>query len=694
MFIASLALLGACAEDSIAPPIVKKVPKELEIHGDVRVDDYYWLRERENPDVIAHLEAENEYTESVLAESAGLRSRLFEELKSRVKENDATAPYRHGDYFYYRRYEEGLEYPIYCRRLGSMDAEEEVLLDVNAKAGDNEFFAVSGFEVSPDHSKAIYGVDSVGRRFYTLHFIDLETGEAIREPIENVTPNSLWAADSETVFYTKQHPETLRSQWIYRTHIGSDLSALVYEETDETFSSFVYTALSRKYIYIASGSTTSNEFRYVPSDAPTSDPQLFLAREDDHEYNLFDGGDRFYVISNENAENFQLFETPLDDTSKESWKIVVPHRDDALINFASAFSSHLLLIGRRLGLPYFEVIDRESGETHSIDFGGDAYLAYPGDNYEFDSTVYRYQYESMTTPDSVYDYDLVTKRRTLIKKQEVPGSFDRNDYHSERLLATARDGTRVPVSLVYRKGTKMNGQSPLLLHGYGSYGSSYDPSFRSSRLSLLDRGFIVAIAHIRGGSEMGRHWYLDGRQLEKKNTFTDYVDVSKFLIEQGYTSPDHLYAEGASAGGLLMGAVMNMAPELYNGALVGVPFVDVITTMLDDSIPLTAGEWEEWGDPHDKAFYDYMLSYSPYDQITVQDYPNILVTTGLQDSQVQYWEPAKWVAKLRDYKTDNNILIMKINMQAGHSGKTGRFQYLEDTALEYGFLLQLEGIAE
>ena len=695
ILILTLALvLCACTQDQVAAPVAEKKPKELETHGDVRVDDYYWMRERENPDVISYLEAENAYTESVMAESTGLRQRLFDEMKSRIKKDDSTAPYRHGDYYYYRRYEEGLEYPIYARRRGSMDAAEEILLDVNELAGDEEYFAVRGFKVSPDHSKAMYGVDTVGRRFYTLNFIDLETSEAIRDPIENVTPNSVWASDSETVFYTKQHPETLRWQWIYRTQIDSDASELIYEEEDETFSSYVYSPLSRKFIYIGSDSTTMDEVRFLPSDAPLSDPRLFLAREDDHEYSVTDGGDRFFVVSNENAQNFQVFEVPLDDTSKNAWSLVVPHRDDVLISGAGSFSGYLLLMGRRLGLPYFEIIDRASGETHAVEFGEEAYLAYSGNNYDFDSSIFRYGYESMTTPDSVYDYDMRSRERTLVKEREVPGDFQRSHYETERRFATARDGTKVPVTLVYKKDTVMDGENPLLLHGYGSYGSNYDPSFSSSRLSLLDRGFIVAIAHIRGGSEMGRHWYLDGRQFEKKNTFTDFIDVSKFLIEQDYTSPQHLYADGASAGGLLMGAVLNMAPELYNGVLAGVPFVDVITTMLDEEIPLTASEWEEWGDPREKDFYDYMLSYSPYDQVSAQDYPNILVTTGLHDSQVQYWEPAKWVARLRELKTDDNILVLKTNMAAGHSGRTGRFQYLEDVALEYGFLMMLEGIKE
>ena len=641
-----LGLAGACSQDEIGPPSAQKKPQTLEIHGHARVDDYYWLRERDNPEVIDYLEAENAYTEAVMADTTGLRERLVKEMRARIKEEDSTAPYRHGDYYYYLRYEEDREYPLYARRKGSMEADEEILLDVNAIAGDEPYFAVSGFRASPDHSTAVFGVDTVGRRFYTLRFIDLETGEEIADRIEDVTPNFVWANDSRTIFYTRQHPETLRWQWVYRTELGSGEHELVFEEEDITFSLYVYSSLSDEYIYLASGSTTSSEVRYIPADAPQTAPAVFLPREEDHEYSLTDGGDRFYILSNEGAENFQLFEAPLDNTGKDAWSLVVPHRNNVLIEYPVVFENHLVVHGRRNGLPYTEIIERANGETHVLDYGEQAYQAGAGSNYEYDSGVFRYRYESMTTPDSVYDYDMATRERTLVKQQEVPGGFNPNDYVTERLMATARDGVKVPVSLVYRRGTKMDGQSPLLQYAYGSYGSSSDPWFSSSRLSLLDRGFIFAIAHIRGGSEMGRHWYLDGRQLNKKNTFHDFIDVSKYLIEQGYTSPEHLYAEGASAGGLLMGAVVNMAPELYNGVIAGAPFVDVITTMLDEDIPLTSLEFDEWGDPSDKAYYDYMLSYSPYDQVRRQDYPNMLITSGLHDSQVQYWEPTKWAARL------------------------------------------------
>jgi oligopeptidase B len=687
-------LLSSCANDSAAPPLAAKRPVELESHGDIRIDDYFWLNERDDPEVIAYLDAENAYADSILAATSGLKQRLIDEMTARIKQEDVSAPYRHGDYLYYRRYEEGKEYPIYCRRKSSMDADEEVLLDVNVEAGDAPYYSVQGFQVSPDHTLAAYGIDTVGRRFYDLHFIDLETGAKLPDVVENATSNFLWAADNQTIIYVKQHPETLRWERVHRYVLGSDRNELVYEEPDETFITYVYESISGKYIFIANISTLSTEIRYLEADAADEKPKVFLPREEEHEYFVIDGGDRFYVTSNEGAANFQLFEAPLADTAKKDWSVVLPHRDDVLIENVDVLRDHIIVSSRRAGLTQLEVIDRGSGELHVIDLGEDVYEVISGDNYEFDTAVFRYDYESMTTPESVYDYDLVARNRQMIKEKEVLRGFSRNNYISERLWATARDGTKIPVSLVYRKGIELNGQNPLLQYAYGSYGSSVDPGFSSNLLSLLDRGFVYAIAHIRGGSEMGRQWYYDGRQFKKMNTFTDFIDVSKFLVEEGYTSPEHLYARGGSAGGLLMGAVLNMAPDMYNGVSTRVPFVDVVTTMLDESIPLTASEWDEWGDPRKKAFYDYMLSYSPYDQVKRQDYPNVLVTTSLHDSQVQYWEPAKWVAKLRDHKTDNNLLLLQTDMQAGHSGKTGRFQRLEDAALYYTFFLHLEGIAE
>jgi oligopeptidase B len=553
---------------------------------------------------------------------------------------------------------------------------------------------VSGFSVSPDDRIAAYGVDTRGRRFYDLHFLDLESGELLPDRIENTTANFDWANDSKTILFSKQHPETLRSYQVFSHSLGDSNDSLVYQEDDETNYLYVTKSQSSAFFYLVSSQTLSTEVRYLSADSPQDDATVFLPREADHEYFVTDGGDRFYVMTNDGAKNFRLVQAPLDDTAKDAWEEVIPHRDDVLLDDIDVFRDYLVARVVENGLTQVEIMDRSSGETKRIDFGEEVYTAYASDNYEFDTDWFRYTYESMTTPESTYDINLQTDETRLIKERAVVGNFDRNNYRTERLFAAARDGTLVPVSIVYRKGMEKDGTNPLFQYAYGSYGSSTSPSFSSDRLSLLDRGFIYAIAHIRGGSEMGREWYYDGRQLNKKNTFTDFIDVSKFLIAEGYTSPDHLYAYGGSAGGLLMGAVMNMAPELYNGVLAAVPFVDVVTTMLDADIPLTSGEWDEWGNPNEKDYYDYMKSYSPYDNVARKDYPNVLVTTGLHDSQVQYWEPAKWVAKLREYRTDDNILALKTDMSAGHSGKTGRFRRIEDTSLYYAFFLGLEGIRE
>ncbi len=675
-------------------PTPEKKPHKLEIHGDVRVDDYYWLRERDNPEVIEYLESENAYTDEVMAPLKGLQRRLLAELKSRIRQDDVSVPYRDGDYWYYYRYEAGQDYPIYCRRKGALDAPEEVLLDVNVGAGDHEYYAVRGFAVSPDHRKAVYGVDTEGRRFYTLYFLDLETGKLLPDRIENVTANVEWANDSRTLLYARQDPDTLRMHRIYRHVLGSPDDTLVYQENDEANSVWVEKSLSGKYLYLTSAETVSTEVRYLPADDPGQEPRLFLPRSGEHEYYVTDGGDRFYILTNDGALNFRIMEAPLADTSREAWKVVVPHRGDVLVEGFDALKGHLVISTMQDGLSRLEVLDRASGELSPIEFAEPVYTAYTDDNYVYDTSTIRYVYESMTTPESTYDFDLLSREHELVHEEEIPGGFDRANYRSERVYATARDGTSIPVSMVYRVGMEKNGRTPLLQYGYGSYGATIDPDFDSDLLSLLDRGFIFAIAHIRGGSLMGRDWYYAGRQLNKMNTFTDFIDTSRFLIEEGYTSAEHLYAQGGSAGGLLMGAVMNMAPQLYRGVAAHVPFVDVVTTMLDSSIPLTTFEFDEWGNPRDKQFYDYMLTYSPYDNVRAQAYPNLLVTTSLNDSQVQYWEPAKWVAKLREYKTDNNLLLLKTNMQAGHSGKTGRFQSLEDTVLEYSFFLHLEGILE
>ena len=672
----------------------EKKPVTFDRFGDVRVDNYFWLKERDNPDVIAYLEAENAHTEKMLAPMTGIQEILSDEIRSRIKEDEQSAPYKRGDYFYYYRYVEGKEYPIYARKKGSLDADEEIMLDVNQIAGDADYFAVRGFKVSPDDRLAAYAVDSRGRRFYDLYFLDLETGESLPDVIPDITPDFEWANDSQTVLYAKQHPETLRSYQVFRHTLGETGDTLVYQEDDETNYLGISKSLADDYFFLTSQHTLYTEIRTLPADSPDEEPIVFLPREKNHEYFVGDGGDRFYVLSNDNARNFRLLEAPLDDTSKDAWTEVVPHRDDVLIENFKVFKDFVVVELVENGIKQIEIIDRATNETFRVDFGEDVYRAYSSNNHEFDTPWYRYGYESLTTPESVYDLNMASKEHKLIKERAVLGGFDRDNYRTEKLFATARDGTQIPVSIVYRKGMEKNGQNPLFQYGYGSYGSSEKPDFSADLLSLLDRGFIYSLAHIRGGSEMGRDWYYDGRQLNKKNTFTDFIDVSKFLIEEGYTSPEHLYARGGSAGGLLMGAVVNMAPELYKGISTRVPFVDVVTTMLDEDIPLTAGEWDEWGNPAEEEFYYYMKSYSPYDNVEAKDYPNMLVTTGLHDSQVQYWEPAKWVAKLRELKTDDNLLLLKTDMAAGHSGKTGRFNRIEDTALYYSFFLSLEGIKE
>ncbi len=692
--VASLTLMIGCTSDKPDYPAAAKRPVQLELHGNVRSDDYFWLNERDDPEVIAYLDEENAYADRVLEPTAGLRQRLIDEMAARIKEDETSAPYRDGDYYYYHRYEAGKDYPIYCRRKGSLDANEEILLDVNAIAGDEDYFSVRGVKVSPDHRILGYGVDTRGRRFYDLKFIDLETGKYLDDIIDDVTPYYVWANDSKTIVYTRQDPETLRWHQVYTHELGDDSDTLIFEETDETFSVYAYKSLSDRFIYLYSISTLATETRYVSADDPGGEQTVFLPREGTHEYSVTDGRDRFYILSNDGARNFQLLEAPLDDTSRNNWQPVIPHRDDVLLEDFQVFAGHVVVNAKSNGIDHVEIVDRSDGSIHEIAFDEATFVVSSGDNVEYGTSNFRYDYESMTRPASVYDYDMQTREATLVWQEEIPGSFDPDDYYSERLFAEVRDGAQVPVSIVYRKGIELDGSNPLLQYGYGSYGVNIKPDFDRELLSLLDRGFIFAIAHIRGGSEMGRQWYYDGRQLKKMNTFTDFVDVSKFLIAEGYTSPEHLYARGGSAGGLLMGAVVNMAPELYNGISTRVPFVDVVTTMLDDSIPLTTSEYDEWGNPNDKQYYDYMLSYSPYDQVSRQDYPHMLVTTGLHDSQVQYWEPAKWVAKLRDLKTDDNVLVLKTDMQAGHSGKTGRYQSLEDDALYYAFFLYLEGITE
>ncbi|MRG47087.1 prolyl oligopeptidase family serine peptidase [Chitinophaga sp. SYP-B3965] len=681
---------------NVTPPTVEKIKKELTTNGDTRIDNYYWLNERENPKVIAYLTAENKYLDTMLSPVKGFREKLYEEMKGRIKEKDESVPYFENGYLYYTRFEEGKEYPIHCRKKGSNSAPEEVMLNVNDMAKGHEYFNVAGLNVSPDNKLLVYGVDTVSRRKYTLYVKSLETGELLKDVIAETTGGSTWANDNKTLFYTRKNPTTLRSEKVEKHLLGTDSTAdkEVFFEKDETYNTYVYKTKSKKYLVIGSGSTLSSEYRILDADKPDGVFKVFHPREKDMLYDIDHRGDKFYITTNWEAKNFRLMESPLDKTSKENWKEVIPHRADVLLQGLDLFTDHMVLSERKNGLSQLRVINTTTKQEHYLDFGEPAYVAYSSTNPEMDTKVLRYGYTSLTTPNSTFDYNMDTKEKELKKQQEVIGGYDPKNYVTERLMAKATDGTLVPISLVYKKGFEKNGQKPLLLYGYGSYGNSIEPTFSSNRISLLDRGFCYAIAHIRGGQEMGRHWYEDGKMFKKKNTFTDFIDCAEYLIQQKFTSKEHLYALGGSAGGLLMGAIVNMRPDLWHGIVAAVPFVDVVTTMLDETIPLTTGEFDEWGNPKNKDSYDYMKSYSPYDNVEKKAYPNMLITTGLHDSQVQYFEPAKWIAKLRELKTDDNLLLMETNMEAGHGGASGRFKAIKDVALQYAFLLYLEGITK
>ena len=680
----------------VAPPMAQIEPVELTAHGHVRTDPYFWLRNRENPEVIAYLEAENAYTDAMTAHTKALQDSLFEEIKGRIKQDDSTVPFKLDDFFYYRRYEEGKQYPIFARKQGSLDAAEEIILDANVLAEGKPFLSVRE-DVSPQHDVLAYAADTVGRRIYSLHFRDLETGEDLPDVVPAVTGNVAWANDNETVFYAKQDPTTLRWHQIWRHELGTDPSEdlLVYEEPDETFNTFVFKTKSEDYIVIGSTQTLSAEYRFLDADDPTGDFTLIQPRERELEYSIGHLGDHFYIRTNaDGADNFKLMRAPVSDPGRENWEEVLGHREDVFVSGFELFNDHLVISERKNGLTQLRIRSWDGADDHYLDFGEPAYLAYIDTNRELDTPVLRYGYTSMTTPNSVYSYNMATREKQLLKQDEVPGGFDPSEYVTERIYAPARDGVQVPISLVRHKNTPVNGTAPLLLYGYGSYGYSMDATFSPSRLSLLDRGFVYAIAHIRGGQELGRAWYEDGKLLKKKNTFTDFIDSAEHLAAQKYADPKRMYAMGGSAGGLLVGAVMNMRPDLFHGVVAHVPWVDVVTTMLDDSIPLTTSEYDEWGNPNDSTYYDYMLSYSPYDNVEAKAYPNLLVTTGLHDSQVQFWEPAKWVAKLRTAKTDENVVLLKTNMGAGHGGASGRYERYREIALDFAFLLDLAANAE
>ena len=695
--------MSSCSQP-LAPPDAAKKPYEMTIHGDTRVDNYYWMRlsdeqksaqtyDEHTQEVVDYINLENEYIQGSLAHTKKFQDHLFNEIIGRIKKDDETVPYLKNGYYYYSRYEEKKEYAIYCRKKGFLDAEEEVMLDGNELAEGYDYFAVGGMSVSPDNNWLAYGIDTLSRRFYTIYFKNLSTGNILEQVVPNTTGNIAWANDNKTVFYTLKNKITLLSEKIYRHKIGSDpvKDILVYKEDDIEYYTGVYRSKSGKYIIIWNGSTLVSDYHILSADNPDGYFVNFTPRGTEHEYSITHYQDKFYIVTNWEAKNNRLMETSEDATDLSNWKEVISHRNDVHLLNIEIFDNHLVINERKDGLRSLRVINQSSGKDHYIDFGEKAFTAWISTNREFNTNILRYGYSSMVTPSSTYDYNMDTGEKTLMKQNEVVGGYDSDRYYSERLYAKARDGKKIPISLVYRKDLKTEGPQSLLLYAYGSYGSTNDPYFSSTRLSLLDRGFIYAIAHIRGSQIYGRQSYDDGKLLNKKNTFFDFIDAGKYLIENSFTDSEQLFCSGGSAGGLLIGAVVNMEPSLWKGAIAGVPFVDVITTMLDPSIPLTSNEWDEWGDPREKEYYDYMLSYSPYDQVVDREYPNLLVTSGFFDSQVQYFEPLKWVAKLRDHWQGENKLFLHMNMDAGHGGKSGRFRRYRESALEYAFLLDLAG---
>lgn len=673
------------------PPKAAIRPHAMTLHGHTRIDNYYWLNERENPEVLAYLEAENQYADACLKHTEPLQEQLFKEITGRIKQDDNSVPIKIRDYYHYTRFEEGKEYPIYCRKKHSLEADEEIILDGNALAEGHAFFDIGEVSLSEDDRLLAYSVDTVSRRIYTVYVKDLTTGELVGEPIMGTSGNVVWASDNQTLFYGVKD-ETLRPCKIMRHPLGTNPKddVTVFEETDETFVTYISKTKSRKYLIINSESTLSSECRVLESDHPQGEFRVFQERQPDMLYGIDHYGEHFYIQTNaDGAKNYKIMRTPVGLTEKQNWEEIVAPREQVMIEGFTIFSRFFVIEEREGGLVKIRVKTWDGATDYYIDFGEPTYTASVGANPDFDAVTVRYAYTSMTTPSSVFEWDMERRVKTLLKQQEIVGGYNPNDYVTERLMATSHDGVLVPISIVYKKGLDKNGRNPLVLYGYGSYGSSMDAYFSLARLSLLDRGFVWAIAHIRGGEEMGRQWYEDGKMLHKKNTFLDFIACAEHLINTGYTSPQKMFAMGGSAGGLLVGAVVNMRPDLWKGVIAQVPFVDVVTTMLDESIPLTTGEYDEWGNPNEKEYYDYILSYSPYDNVEAKDYPAMLITTGLHDSQVQYWEPAKWAAKLRALKTDKNPLYLKTEMDYGHGGASGRFEGYKEVALEYAFMLDV-----
>ena len=676
---------------SSEPPVAERIPHVTVAHGQPRTDEFHWLRDKDDPKVRAYLQAENAYTEAQMQPTEGFREALYKEMLGRIQETDMDVPYREGDYEYYSRTEQGKDYPILCRRRREPAALEKIMLDLNAMAEGHEFFALGVCDVSRDATLLLFSTDVSGFREYTLQVKDLGSGELLPLRVEK-TRSAVWANDSRTLFYVKEN-EAKRACRLYRHVLGSDAHDLLYEETDERFAIGIGQSRSRAWLFLTSHSPTTSEVRYLSADRPGGEFALAVARRHDHEYYLDHHGDEFWIVTNDRGRNFRLVTAPVNDPRETNWTELIAHRDDVMLEGVDLFARHCVLHERAGGFPRLRIMRIDSGETHAIDVPEIPYSVHGGANAEFDTDVYRFVYESLVTPDSVFDYDMNTRTRTLLKQRPVLGGYDPAGYASEVTYATTQDGVRIPVSLVCRRDKRAAGPQPLLLTGYGAYGFPYDVHFSSSRLSLLDRGVIVATAHVRGGGELGKRWHDEGRMLAKKNTFTDFIAAAEHLIARGYTDSSRLVIEGGSAGGLLMGAVANLRPDLFKAMVADVPFVDVINTMLDPTLPLTTGEYEEWGDPQQREYYDYMLSYSPYDNIQARAYPAMLVQTSLNDSQVMYWEPAKYVARLRATKTDANPLLLKTNMEAGHGGPSGRYDYLRETAFTYAFVLWQLGLA-
>lgn len=687
---------SANTDEEMTAPVCKIVPHTLSMHGEDRIDNYYWLNNRDNPEVIAYLEEENNYTASKMASTEGLQNDLYNEIKGRIKEQDESVPYFKNGYYYRTKMVQGGEYPIYVRSKNADFAQEEILLDGNEMAKGYDYFDIGGYEISPNNELLAFAVDTFSRRLYDVKIKNLVTGEIFSEVLQNGDGGMAWAEDNSTLFYSTQDPVTLRSDRVFKHKLGTpaEEDVVVFYEEDETFSTYVFKSKSDEYIMIENYSTLTTETLILPSDQPDANFQVFSLRAKGVEYSIYHAkDDLFYVLTNKDgATNFQLMTARTGNTNMNNWQSYIPHREDVMIEYITTFEDYLVVAERNNGLVQLRVIPLDGSEEYYVPFNDETYVVYTSGNSEYSTSKLKFWYSSLTTPGTTFEFDMKSKQQTILKQQEIVGGFDPNEYTSKRLFATSRDGVKVPISLVYKNTTELGPNTPLLQYAYGSYGSSEDPYFSNSRISLLNRGFVFAIAHIRGGQELGRPWYENGKMLKKWNTFYDFIDCTEFLIQEGYTSAEHCYAMGGSAGGLLMGVISNERPDLYNGIIAQVPFVDVVTTMLDESIPLTTGEYDEWGNPNIKEYYDYMLSYSPYDQVKEQDYTNMLITTGIHDSQVQYWEPAKWTAKLRALKTDTNLVLLHTNMSAGHGGASGRFEYLKEIAREYAFMFMLEGI--